>query len=63
MGNTLKERVDQLIAKSNQELPSNKRGKPNGHSFDRASYVRNQRPERNLNSNFQKPWNDICQNL
>ena len=63
MGNTLEERVDRLIAKSNQELPSNQTGKPNGHSFDRASYVCNQRPERNLNSNFQKPQNDIHQNL
>ena len=63
MGNTLEERVDQLIAKSYQELPSNQRGKPNGHSFDRASYVCNQRPKGNLNSNFLKPQNDIHQNL
>ena len=53
MGNTLKERVDQLIAKSNQEPPSNQR----------ASYVHSPRPKRNGNSNFQKPWDDICQNL
>ena len=63
MGNTLKKRVDQVIAKSNQELPSNQRGKLNHHSFDRASYVHNQRPERSLDSNFQKPQNDIHQNL
>ena len=63
MGNTLEERVDRLIAKSNQEPPSNQRGNPNSHSFDRASYVHSQRPKRNLNSNFQKPQNDICQNL
>ena len=63
MGNTLKERVDRLIAKSNQELPSNQRGNRNGHSFDRPSYVHSQGPERNLNLNFQKPWNDIRQNL
>ena len=63
MRNTLKERVDRLIAKSNQEPPSNQRGNPNGHSFDRASYVCSQKPERNLNLNFQKPRNDICQNL
>ena len=63
MGNSLKERVDQLIAKSNQEPPSNQRGNPNGKSFDGASYMCSQRPERNLNLNFQKPQNDICQNL
>ena len=63
MGNTLEERVDWLIAKSNQEPPSNQRGNPNGHSFDRASYVCSQRLKRNLNSNFQKPQNDIHQNL
>ena len=63
MGNTFKERVDQLIAKSNQEPLSNRRGNPNGHNFDRAPYIRSQRPERNLNSNFQKPRNDIHQNL
>ena len=39
MGNTLEERVDQLIAKSNQELPSNQRGNPSGHSTNWASYV------------------------
>ena len=63
MGNTLEERVDRLIAKSNQEPPSNQRGNLNSHSFDGASYVCNQRPKRNLNLNFQKPRNDICENL
>ena len=63
MGNTLDEREDRLIAKSNQEPPPNRRGNPNGHNFDRASYMHSQRPEKNLNSNFQKPQNDICQNL
>ena len=63
MGNTLEERVDRLIAKSSQELPSNQRGKPNGRSFDRPSYVCSQGPERNPNLNFQKPRNDIYQNL
>ena len=55
MGNTLEERVDRLIAKSNQELPSNQRGNLSGHSTNRASYVRSPRPERNGNTNFQKP--------
>ena len=63
MGNTLEERVDQLIARSNQELPSNQRGNPSDHSTNRASYVHGPRPERNGNSNFQKPQDDICQNL
>ena len=39
MGNTLEERVEQLIAKSNQELPSSQRGNLRGHSTDRASYA------------------------
>ena len=55
MGNTLEERVDWLIAKSNQELPSNQTGNPNSHSTNRASYVHGPRPERNGNLNFQKP--------
>ena len=55
MENTLKERVDQLIAKSNQEPPPNQRGNPNCPNFDRASYMSSQRQERNLNSNFQEP--------
>ena len=63
MGNTLKERVDQLIAKSNQELPSNQGGNPSSHSTNRASYMRGPRPKRNGNSNFQKPRDDICQHL
>ena len=63
MGNTLEERVDQLIAKSNQEPLPDKRGNPNSHTLNRTSYVHSQRPERNVNSNFQKPRNDIHQNL
>ena len=63
MGNTLKERVERLIAKSNQEPPSNQRGNPNSHSLNNTSYVCSQRPERNVNLNFQKPQNDIHQNL
>ena len=63
MGNTLKERVDRLIAKSNQEPQSGQRSNPNSHRTNRASYVRGPRPERNGNSNNMKPQEDICQNL
>ena len=63
MGNTLEEGVDQLIAKSNQELPSNQRGNLSGHSADRAAYVCDPQPERNGNPNFQKPLDDVRQNL
>ena len=63
MENTLEERVDQLIAKSNQEAPPNRRGSPNNHSFDGAPYMHNWRLERNPNPNFQEPQNDIRQNL
>ena len=63
MGNTLEERVDQLIAKSNQEPQSSQRSNPNGHSTNRASYVHGPRPKRNGNSNFMKPQEDIPQNL
>ena len=63
MESTLEERVDRLIAKSNQEPPPNQRGNPNSHSFDRVPYTRNQRSERNPNLNFQESQNDIHQNL
>ena len=63
MENTLEERVDQLIAKSNQEPPPNRRGNPNNHSFDGAPYTPNQRSERNPNPNFQELRNNIRQNL
>ena len=63
MGNTLEERVDWLIAKSNQEPQSSRRSNQNGHSTSRASYVHGPRPERNRNSNFMKPREDIHQNL
>ena len=63
MENTLVERVDQLIAKSNHEPPSNQRGNPNNHSFDGAPYTHNWRSERNPDPTFQEPRNDICQNL
>ena len=62
MGNTLEERVDQLIAKSNQELPSNQRGKLNGRVFDRPSFGCNRGPGGGPNLNFQKPQIDIRQN-
>ena len=38
---TLKERVDQLIAKSDQRPPPNRRGNPNSHNYGRASYMHN----------------------
>ena len=63
MGNTLEERVDQLIVKSNQELPLNQRVNSNGCVFDRPSYGHNRGPEGGLNLDFQKPRNDIRQNL
>ena len=52
MGNTLEEKVDQLIAKSSQESPSNQRGKPNSRVFDRPSYVHSRGPEGSPNLNF-----------
>ena len=60
---TLKERVDRLIAKSNQGPPPNQRGNPNSRNYGRAPYMHNKRSERNLNPNFQEPQDDICQNL
>ena len=63
MGSTLEERVDRLIAKSNQELPPNGRGNPSSRSFDRDPYTCNLRSERNPNPIFQESRNDICQNL
>ena len=63
MGNTFEERVDRLLAKSNQELPSNQGGKSNGHVFDRPSFGHNRGPEGSPNLNFQKPRIDIHQNL
>ena len=59
MENTLEERVDRLIAKSNQRLPPNPslRGNPdNSHNYGRLLLQQNQRPERNT---VQKPWVDI----
>ena len=63
MGNTLEERVDQLIAKSYQELPLNPGGNLSGYSANRAVYVHGPRSKRNGNSNFWKPQDDIHQNL
>ena len=63
MGNTLEGRVDQLIITSYQELPSNQMSNLSGHSTNRASYVHSPQPERNGISNFQKPGDDIHQNL
>ena len=52
MESTLTERVDRLIAKSNQEPSPNQRGNPNSHSFDRAPYTHNRRLKRNPNPNY-----------
>ena len=38
MGNTLKEKVDRLIAKSNQEPQSSQKSNPPGHSTNQAPY-------------------------
>ena len=46
MGNTLEERVDRLIAKSNQELPSNQRGNLNGHSLHQGRVIWGPPPQR-----------------
>ena len=63
MGNTVEERVDRLIAKSNQEPQSTQRSNPPSHSTNQAPYGHGPRLERNGNSNFTKPWEDIRQNL
>ena len=66
MDNTLEERVDRLIVKSNQRPPPNPslRGNPdNSHNYGRPPPQQNQRPERNTVPNFQESWVDIWQNL
>ena len=52
MENTLEEREDRLIAKSNHEPPPNRRGDPNNCGFDGAPYMHNQRSERIPNPEF-----------
>ena len=66
MENTLGERVDRLIVKSNQRQPLNTSfwGNPdNSHNYGRSPSQQNQRPERNTTPNFQEPHVDIWQNL
>ena len=66
MENTLEERVDRLIVKSNQRQPPNTSfwGNPdNSRNYGKSPSQRNQRPERNTTPNFQEPWVDIWQNL
>ena len=66
MENTLEERVDRLIEKSNQRQPLNTSfwGNPdNSHNYGRSPFQRNQKPERNTTPNFQEPQVDIWQNL
>ena len=62
MDNTLEERVDRLIVKSNQRLPPNPslRGNPDhSHNYGRSPPQQNQRPERNIVPNFQESQVDI----
>ena len=66
MENTLEERVDRLIVKSNQRLPPDPslRGNTgNSHNYGRPPPQWNQRPERNAVPNFQESQVDIRQNL
>ena len=52
MGNTLKERVDKLIAKSNQRPQQYQKGNPTGHNYGRNSYSHIQRSERFQGLNY-----------
>ena len=64
--NTLEERVDRLIVKSNQRQPPNtsfRGNSDNSRNYGRSPSQQNQRPERNITLNFQEPWVDIQQNL
>ena len=64
--NTLEERVDRLIVKSNQRLPPNpslRGNQDNSHNYGRLLPQWNQRPERNTVPNFQESWVDIQQNI
>ena len=66
MDNTLEEKVDRLIVKSNHRLPPNPslRGNPDhSHNYGRPPPQWNQRPEKNTVPNFQESWVDIRQNL
>ena len=66
MDNTLEERVDRIIVKSNQRPQPNPslRGNPDSsHNYGRLPLQWNQRPERNTVPNFQESWVDIQQDL
>ena len=63
MGNTLEERVDRLIVKSNQGPPQYQRGNPNGRNYGRNPYPCNQRSEKFPDLKYQEPRDDVRQNL
>ena len=63
MENTLKERVDRLIAKSNQGPSLNQGGNPDNCSYGRTPYMHNRSQGRFPNPNFLEPQGDIHQNL
>ena len=66
MEDALEERVDRLIAKSNQRQPLNTsfHGNPdNSHNYGRSPSQQIERPERNTTPNSQEPRVDIWQNL
>ena len=66
MDNTLEERVDRLIAKSNQRpspSTSSQGNQDNNRNYGRPPLQRNQRPKRNPTPNFQEPHVNIQQNL
>ena len=63
MENTLEERVDRLITKSNQEPSLNRGGNADNHSYGRTPHMHNRSQGRFPNPNFQEPRSDIRQNL
>ena len=66
MEDALEERVDRLIAKSNQRQPLNTSfwGNPdNSHNYGRSPSQQIQRLEENTTPNSQELWVDIWQNL
>ena len=66
MDNTLEERVDRLIVKSNQRPPPNPSLRDNpdhSHNYGRPLPQQNQRPERNTAPQLPRITVDIQQNL
>ena len=63
MENSLKERVDRLIAKSNQGPSLNRGGNPDNRSYGRTPHMHNRSQGRFPNPNFQEPQGDIYQDL